>query len=131
MAVSRGRRGAPVHWAVSVVSSSPSTSSSPEAPSAPQRIAAADVAAPSWAVFAITFAAYLMTAHLGLLLAIQPGNASPLFPAAGVGLAAAFVWGRWAVVAHDVPWPQQWAAMMLVRQSSVQWCAVTAPQTLL
>ncbi len=38
-------------------------------------------------------------ARLGLLLAIQPGNASPLFPAAGVGLAAAFVWGRWAVAA--------------------------------
>jgi PAS domain S-box-containing protein len=71
-----------------------------EAPSAPRRIsAAADGAPPSWAIFAITFVAYLLTAHLGLLLAIQPGNASPLFPAAGVGLAAAFVWGRWAVVA--------------------------------
>ena len=71
-----------------------------EAPSAPRRIgAAADMAPPSWAVFAITFAAYLLMARFGLLLAIQPGNASPLFPAAGVGLAAAFVWGRWAVAA--------------------------------
>ena len=69
-----------------------------EAPSAPRRIAAGLTPAP-WAVFAITFAAYLAMAHLGLLLAIQPGNASPLFPAAGVGLAAAFVWGRWAVAA--------------------------------
>jgi hypothetical protein len=54
---------------------------------------------PPWAVFAITFVAYLLMARFGLLLAIQPGNASPLFPAAGVGLAAAFVWGRWAVAA--------------------------------
>jgi PAS domain S-box-containing protein len=54
---------------------------------------------PPWAVFGITFIAYLAMARLGLLLAIQPGNASPLFPAAGVGLATAFVWGRWAVAA--------------------------------
>jgi PAS domain S-box-containing protein len=54
---------------------------------------------PTWAVFAITFVAYLAMARLGLLLAIQPGNASPLFPAAGVGLAATFVWGRWAAAA--------------------------------
>jgi PAS domain S-box-containing protein len=74
-----------------------------EAPSAPRRIgAAAGVAPPPWAVFAITFAAYLLMARLGLLLAIQPGNVSPLFPAAGVGLAAAFVWGRWAVAAVAV-----------------------------
>ncbi len=39
--------------------------------------------------------------------------------------------GRWAVVVHDVPWPQQWAAMMMVRRGSLQWCAVTAPQALL
>ncbi len=73
-----------------------------EALTAPRRIgAAADMAPPPppWVVFAITFAAYLLMARLGLLLAIQPGNASPLFPAAGVGLAAALVWGRWAVVA--------------------------------
>ena len=54
---------------------------------------------PAWAVFAITFVAYLLTARLGLLLAIQPGNASPLFPAAGVALVAAATWGRWALVA--------------------------------
>jgi PAS domain S-box-containing protein len=54
---------------------------------------------PAWAVFAITFVAYLAMARLGLTLSIQPGNASPLFPAAGVGLAAAFVWGRWALAA--------------------------------
>jgi len=49
--------------------------------------------------FAITFVAYLLTARLGLLLAIQPGNVSPLFPAAGVGLAAVFAWGRPAALA--------------------------------
>ncbi len=69
-----------------------------EAPSAPRRIAA-DAALTPWAAFAVTFVAYLAMAHLGLLLAIQPANASPLFPAAGIGLAAAFVWGRWAVAA--------------------------------
>ncbi len=69
-----------------------------EAPAAPRRTAV-NSAAPPWAVFAITFTAYVITAHLGLLLAIQPGNASPLFPAAGIGLAAVFVWGRWAVAA--------------------------------
>jgi PAS domain S-box-containing protein len=74
-----------------------------EAPSAPRRIGAAPgMALPPWAVFAITFAVYLLMARLGLLLAIQPGNVSPLFPAAGVGLAAAFVWGRWAVAAVAV-----------------------------
>ncbi len=55
-----------------------------------------------WVVFAITFVAYLATARLGLLLALPPSNASPLFPAAGVGLAAAFVWGRWAIAAVAV-----------------------------
>jgi PAS domain S-box-containing protein len=48
---------------------------------------------------AVTFAAYLAMARLGLMLALQPGNASPLFPAAGVAMAATFVWGRWAAVA--------------------------------
>jgi PAS domain S-box-containing protein len=71
-----------------------------EAPSAPRRIdSGVELPLPPWAVFAITFTAYLLMARLGLLLAIQPSNASPLFPAAGVGLAAAFVWGRWAVAA--------------------------------
>jgi PAS domain S-box-containing protein len=51
------------------------------------------------AIFAITFVTYLVMARLGLSLAIAPGNASPLFPAAGVGLAAVFVWGRAAAMA--------------------------------
>jgi PAS domain S-box-containing protein len=61
--------------------------------------AVAPVQPPTWALFLVTFVAYLALARLGLLIAIPPGNASPLFPAAGLALAAAFVWGRWAVVA--------------------------------
>ncbi len=74
--------------------------SSSRSAAVPRRIGGAvETSLPSWAVFAITFVAYLVLARLGLMLAIQPGNASPLFPAAGLGLAAAFVWGRWAVAA--------------------------------
>jgi PAS domain S-box-containing protein len=70
----------------------------------PARAAAAAAEAPAlprsdWARFAIAFAAYLIVARLGIVLAVQPGNASPLFPAAGVGLAMAFVWGRPALAA--------------------------------
>jgi PAS domain S-box-containing protein len=50
-----------------------------------------------WAIVALTFIAYLVAARAGLLLAIPPSNASPLFPAAGIGIAAAFVWGPWAL----------------------------------
>jgi PAS domain S-box-containing protein len=55
---------------------------------------------PAWQRFAIALLVYAVTARLGLLLAIQPGNASPLFPAAGFAMAAALAWGRpvlWAV----------------------------------
>jgi PAS domain S-box-containing protein len=69
----------------------------------PQRKPSADEAAavlpPAWAIFGITFVAYLVTARLGLMLAIQPGNASPLFLAAGVALVAVATWGRWALAA--------------------------------
>jgi PAS domain S-box-containing protein len=54
---------------------------------------------PPWGAFAVTFVGYLLTARLGLLLATPPGHASLLFPAAGLGVAAAFVWGRPAVAA--------------------------------
>ena len=53
----------------------------------------------AWQVFAITLLVYAVTARLGLLLAITPGNASPLFPAAGFGLVAALIWGRPALLA--------------------------------
>lgn len=46
-----------------------------------------------WA-FAITFVAYLLAARLALLLTLPPGMASPLFPAAGIALVVALVWGR-------------------------------------
>jgi PAS domain S-box-containing protein len=47
-----------------------------------------------WQAFTLTFAAYLAAAWLALLLTIPPGVASPLFPAAGIALVAALVWGR-------------------------------------
>ena len=48
----------------------------------------------------ITASAYAVTGWLALLLAIPPGYASPLFPAAGIALAAVLVYGRaaWAGV---------------------------------
>ncbi len=51
-----------------------------------------------WWILAITFAGYLACARLGLLLAIPPGIASPLWPAAGLALVTALVWGRWALL---------------------------------
>ena len=47
-----------------------------------------------WQAFAITLVGYLLTARLALLLAIPPGVASPLYPAAGIALVAVLVWGR-------------------------------------
>ena len=40
-------------------------------------------------IIALTFVAYLLAARAGLLLAIPPSNASPLFPAAGLGMVCA------------------------------------------
>ena len=48
----------------------------------------------AWQAVSITFVAYLLAARLALLLAEPPGIASPLFPAAGIALVAALVWGR-------------------------------------
>jgi len=79
------------------------------------RAAAAAVAPaslPAWAVLGITFFGYLATARLGLLLALPPANASPLFPAAGLGMVAAFVWGPrvlWAI-ALAAPAANLWMA---------------------
>ena len=47
-----------------------------------------------WQAFAISFVAYALAARLALLLALPPGIASPLFPAAGIALAATLTWGR-------------------------------------
>ena len=52
-----------------------------------------------WQAFAFTFVAYALAARLALLLALPPGIASPLFPAAGIALAAALTWGRPALAA--------------------------------
>ena len=51
-----------------------------------------------WRILVITLAGYLAAASLGLLLAIPPGIASPLWPAAGLALVTALVWGRWALL---------------------------------
>ena len=62
------------------------------------RSASRSVTAPrGWWVLAITFVAYVLTARLGLLLALPGAIASPLWPAAGVALVAALLWGRAAL----------------------------------
>ncbi len=63
-------------------------------PAAPRQL-------PVWAVLAIVYIGYVATSRLGLLLALPPGNASPLFPAAGFAMAVAVVWG-WPAVAAIV-----------------------------
>ncbi|MBC7727797.1 MAG: CHASE domain-containing protein, partial [Microbacteriaceae bacterium] len=45
----------------------------------------------------LTAAGYLLAGKLALLLAIPPGYASPLYPSAGLALAAALVYGRVAL----------------------------------
>ncbi|MEO5771830.1 MAG: CHASE domain-containing protein, partial [Burkholderiaceae bacterium] len=47
-----------------------------------------------WQAFAISFVAYVLAARLAIQLALPPGIASPLFPAAGIALAATLTWGR-------------------------------------
>ncbi len=44
-------------------------------------------------------AAYVVSGKLGLLLAVPPGYASPIFPPAGIAMAAMLIWGRAAL-----PW---------------------------
>jgi signal transduction histidine kinase/ActR/RegA family two-component response regulator len=38
--------------------------------------------------------AYVLSGRLGLLLAVPPGYASPVFPPAGIAIAAMLIWGR-------------------------------------
>ncbi|MEO5880997.1 MAG: CHASE domain-containing protein, partial [Caldimonas sp.] len=44
--------------------------------------------------FVLTLLAYTAAGNLSLLIAIPPGYASPLYPAAGIGLASVLVYGR-------------------------------------
>src|SRR5580765_5092584 len=44
--------------------------------------------------FALTLLAYATAGALALLIAVPPGYASPLYPAAGIGLASVLVYGR-------------------------------------
>ncbi len=55
------------------------------------------VKAPAWQVVAGTAAAYALSGGLALFLAGPPSYASPLFPAAGLALAAVAVYGRTAL----------------------------------
>ena len=48
-------------------------------PSAPVGAGAPTRALPAWAIVVIVYIGYVATSRLGLLLAIPPGNASPLF----------------------------------------------------
>jgi PAS domain S-box-containing protein len=51
-----------------------------------------------WLLLALAYTAYVLTGEAGLLLAIPPGYASPLFPAAGVALVAVLMWGTPAAI---------------------------------
>jgi integral membrane sensor domain MASE1 len=41
--------------------------------------------------------AYVVSGKLGLMLALPPGYASPIFPPAGIAIAAAFISGKKAL----------------------------------
>ncbi|MES2960672.1 MAG: CHASE domain-containing protein [Pseudomonadota bacterium] len=81
-----------------------------------------------WQAFAITFAAYLVAARLALLLTIPPGVASPLFPAAGIALVAALVWGRatWPAVLLGSAGANLWHAASTGPVGTAQALAVLA-----
>ena len=66
-----------------------------ERPPAPEpRAPGADESTPHWlAALVLTAAGYALAAGLALLLAIPPGYASPLYPAAGVALASVLIFG--------------------------------------
>ncbi len=49
-------------------------------------------------VIAVLATVYFLTAKLGFLLTIPPGNVSPLWPPSGIAVAAAFIFGR-----HSLP----------------------------
>ena len=51
----------------------------------------------AWVVALATAAAYAAVGGLGLVLAEPPGYASPLYPAAGIALAATLTFGRAAL----------------------------------
>ncbi len=54
-------------------------------------------AAPAWLVALATAIAYATVGGLALMLAGPPGYASPLYPSAGLALAATLTWGRAAL----------------------------------
>jgi PAS domain S-box-containing protein len=52
---------------------------------------------PVWQVITLTALAYAVVGWLALMLALPPGYASPLYPSAGIALAAALTYGRKAL----------------------------------
>ena len=60
----------------------------------------------SWPwVLGLTALAYAVTGWLALRLALPPSYAAPLYPSAGIALAAAWVYGRPAL------WPRRWVPL--------------------
>ena len=45
-------------------------------------------------VYPLLTIAYAVSGGLGMLLAVPPGYASPIFPPAGIAMAAMLIWGR-------------------------------------
>ena len=70
-----------------------------EADSRPAPISMPGRASVAWLALLLTWLAYVAAGALGLALAIPPGYASPLYPAAGVALASVLVYGRHMAVA--------------------------------
>src|SRR5882724_8447812 len=52
---------------------------------------------PAWQVAAVTALAYAVVGWLALILAVPPSYASPLYPSAGIALAAVLTYGRAAL----------------------------------
>jgi signal transduction histidine kinase/CheY-like chemotaxis protein len=59
----------------------------------------AGAAARRLVVYPLLTIAYAVSGGLGLLLAVPPGYASPIFPPAGIAMAAMLIWGR-----STLPW---------------------------
>ena len=56
------------------------------------------------AALAATSVAYFVVAVVSLKLAIPPGYATPLYPAAGIALAAALMYGNRMTIGISIAW---------------------------
>jgi hypothetical protein len=80
----------------------------------------AEAGLPWAAAMLLTALAYVVAGVLALLLAIPPGYASPLYPAAGVALASTLVYG-WRML----PGVALGAFAVNLSLSLPRWCAAT------